>query len=210
MEKKIIANLFVKEEVKRDPKEILKELEQAKADGLSRHNDRVQALESDIRSSLGITSKDFVSNDSSLGDLISKLESQLSISGQVILRDKLNDSLILQKVSGGLAFRGVYLTKQVDVQLKERDMLLKVPNDVLITGESIAKYSIEQFSSSRQEDKYTKTMEILGRSVAVSTSGSFGLFSAHAGVTTSSKTEDEKTTKFNEKESYSSTIKFST
>ncbi len=210
VEKKAIDNLFVKEKDQRDPKELLKELEKAKAEGLSRHNQRVQALESAIRTSLGITSKDFISNDSSLEKLISKLESELKISGQVISRDKLDQSLLLQKVSGGLALRGIYLTKQADDQLKERDQLLRVPNDILITGLSSGKYNIEQFSSSRQEDKFVKTIETLGYSVAVSASGSFLGFSANASAATSSKTEDEKTTKFNEKESYSSTVKFST
>ena len=210
VEKRAIDKLLKKEVEKRDPQKILAELEQASSERKKRNDERVQALDNELRTALNVQPGDWISNDKSLEDLISKAKSEFNISGTVISRDKLEQSLLLQKVSGGQALRGIFLTKQRDDQLEEKDQLLEVPKDVLITGASDAKYIIKQFSSSRQEDKYEKVVKILGHSVAVSASASFGGFSAHAGVTTSDRTENENTNKVNQKESYSSALKYAT
>ena len=132
------------------------------------------------------------------------------ISGRVHTRDKLEEKMPLRKVSGGQALRGIYITGRLQDELEEKDLLLDVPEDVVLTGASSGKYVIKNFSSCTKEDQYSKMVDILGYSVAVSAKASYGGFAANFGVAASKSTENEKTTKVNVQENYLSTIKFAT
>lgn len=199
------------EERRKEVDKLMNELDKARKEGKDRHDARVQKTEADIRDRLQISPKSWISDDNSLEDLISKLNSHLQISGKLQQREKLSESMLLQKASGGRVLQGVYLTKKLEDQLEVRDQLLEVPKVVLITGAAQAKDIIEQFSSTNQEDEYRKTVEVLGHSVAVATKiPVYGSCTVGVGASYSDRKEDEEVHQENRKETYSSTIKFST
>ena len=148
---------------------------------------------------------------SSLEDLIDKLNSHLVISGKLRQREWYSESMLLQNASGGRALQGVYLTKRLEDQLEVRDRLLEVPKDVLITGPALSSPdTVEQFSSTDQENEYTKTVEAFGCSISANTKIGYGGCTVGMGVSHSERKEDEKLHQENRKEMYSSTIKLST
>ena len=164
---------------------LMKELGKAKEDGHDT-GDKVEIF--DIKS---------------LDEVISKLNSHLQISGTLQKREWLSDSMLLQKVSGGRALQGVYLTKNLEDQLEMRDRLLEIPQNVAFTGASQGSDIVKQFSSIHQEKKYKKTIQVLGHSAAVTT--------LYGDVTFLKYDEkDEHLLNFNENEVYTSTLEFST
>ena len=186
---------------------ILKELEKARSEGKSRHDDRIQKLEGQIRAALNITPESWISNDKSLDELVKNLEARQVVSAKVQAREPLDEGMLLQN---GRALNGVLLTKELADQLEDRSRLLEVPEKIVITGAAQAEDKILQFSSSHQEDLYKKTVDVLGHGIAVSSKIPYGGVSASVGVSKSDRNEDEKTHQTNTKEIYSSTAKYST
>ena len=199
-----------KEELRKQEEQaqaILKELEKARSEGKSRHDERIQKLEGEVRKALDITPESWISKDKSLDELIQKLEARHEVSTKLQARQSLDESMLLQN---GRALNGVFLTKELEDQLEDRSRLLEVPEKVVITGAAQAEDKILQFSSSHQEDQYKKAVDVLGHGIAVSAKFSYGAFSATAGVSKSDRSEEEKTHQTSTKEIYSSTVKYST
>ena len=186
---------------------ILKELEKARAEGKSRHDEQIQKLEGEVRKALNITPESWISEDKSLDELIQKLKARHEVSTMLQARQSLDESMLLQN---GRALNGVFLTKKLADQLEDRSRLLEVPEKVVITGASQAEDKIILFSSSHQEDQYKKAVDVLGYGIAASEKFSYGPFSATAGVSASVRSDEEKTHQTSTKEIYSSTVKYST
>lgn len=198
------------EKKNQEAKQLFQELKKARADGKDRHDERVQELEKHVHEKLQIAPESWVSSDKSFEELISKLEAQLERNSAALqTRNKLDDAALLQKASGGRALQGVLLTSNLKDRQKERACLLKVPENVSITGASSLKEEIESFSSKHQEDSYRTTIDILGHSIAVS--GQVPVYGAVdvGGMSESSRSEEERTMKENKREKYSSTVKYS-
>lgn len=191
--------------------EILKALQEASSKGLKRSHERVQKLESDIHAHIDVSPESWISSDKSLDELISKLEQQNSISTLMQQREWLSETELLCKCSGGLALKGILLTKNIRDQLEDKSYrLLQVPQDIVITGASQSEDKTEQFSSDHQENEYKKAVEIFGHSVAVSsTIPVYGSFAVSLGASHGERTEDETTHKIHTKEMYSSAVKYS-
>ena len=190
---------------------ILEKLDKARSEGKERHDKRVQKLEDDMRKALDISPESWITKDQSLDTLIRKMEERHNASGHLQAREPLNERVLLQKVSGGRALQGVLLTKQSEDLLDDRSQLLEAPENVLITGASLSEDKIIQFSSEHEESSYKKTVNVLGHSVAVSASAPvYGSVTVSAGTSVSDRTEDEETHKQHQKETYSSTVKYST
>ena len=190
---------------------ILQELKSAVSEEKGRNDERVQKLENQMRELLQISSETWITKDKTLEELVTKLESRHDmINGQLQTRAFLSDSQLLQKVSGGRALQGILVTKNLLDQLQVRGRLLDVPESVTVGGASRSSDTIVQFSSTHDENNYKKTVDILGHSVAVSAKAGYGGISVGAGVSTSSRTEDENTTEHHFRETYSSTVKYFT
>ena len=169
-------------------------------DGKCSHDSGVQMIdhEADMREKLQISFDD--------KSIASKPHSYLQ------QREMLSDSMLLQKVSGGRALQGVYLTKSLGDQLQVRDQLLEIPQDVIITGAARPTNDIiMHFSSIHQEDEYRKTVDVLGVSAALEPS-----IPIYSGITIGTglaiRLDREGGQDHHEanQEAYSSTIKFST
>ncbi len=115
-----------------------------------------------------------------VGSVLGKFESRQPTIPRVSVKNKPNESLLLQKVSGGLALCGIYLTERLEDQLEKREKLIEEPKITLVTGATDVKYAVKKFSSSRKEDEFLRTTEILGHSAAVSETSSFGVFPCRA------------------------------
>ena len=141
-------------------------------------------------------------NDSS-DDLISKPHFHLPISGKLQQRGCLSDSMLLQKVSGGRALQGIYLTKNLEDQLQVRDQLLEVPQNVVITRVAQTTDITKHFSSTHQEDEYRKTVEVLGHSATAASMPVYDDVTLGMGVSKEEQVHQEE-------EVYASSLKFST
>ena len=113
----------------------------------------------------------------------------------------LDDSLLLQKVSGGQALHGILLTTQKEDRLIMRQRLMEAPKEVVMASESRSDTKIVQFSSEYQKKFF---IDALMRSAAVSTS--ISLYEAAIGEEKSVSCGTEYEATYN----YSSTIKYST
>ena len=190
--------------------QLLRELKTARSDRKEKLDKRVQKLEQLICEKFHITPKPWVSSEKSLETLISLLETQLEKYSLLRTRNKLDDATLLQKVSGGRALQGVFLTKNLQDQQKRRACLLKVPENVSVTGASYLEEDIADFSSKHQEDSYSTrpTGDILCHSVAVSAQAPAYGFLSGAEASESIGNKKETTAKENEQIMYSSTIKY--
>ena len=176
-------------------------------DGKCCHDSGVQKIEADMcdmREKLQISQKLF--DDKSIA---SKPHSHFGILQQ---RERLSDSMLLQKVSGGRALQGVYLTKSLGDQLQVRDQLLEVPQDVIITGPARPTSDIiKHFSSTHQEDEYRKTVDVLGVSAALEPSiPIYSGITIGTGLAICLDREGGQDHQEANQDAYSSTIKFST
>ena len=128
------------------------------------------------------------------------------MSGDIQERKLLDDSTLLQKCSGGRA-----LTKKLSDQLEERFYILDLPQEINITNTSESETTMEDCHSSHEEHDYKKTVDILGRCVAVSASVPiYGSVAINVGGAVSRRTEDENEHAINTRETYSSSVQYST
>ena len=174
--------------------------ESEEKDGKCSHDSGVQMIdhEADMREKLQISFDE--------KSIASKPHSHLGIRQQ---RERLSDSMLLQKVSGGRALQGVYLTKSLGDQLQVRDQLLEVPQDVIITGPARPTSDIiKHFSSTHQEDEYRKTLDVLGVSAALELN--IPIYTIGTGLAIRHGREGGQDHQEDRQEAYSSTIKFST
>ena len=131
---------------------ILKELGKAQKEGKERHDERVQNLESEIRSLIKVSPATWIAKDKKLDELIKDLQLHHDMSGNVKERKLLDNHTLLQKCSGGRALQGVLLTKNLSDQLEERRHLLDLPDEVNIMNAFESETTTEDFHSSHEED----------------------------------------------------------
>lgn len=202
-------SLQLKEELKEHEekaKALLKDLQKSRMEGQERHDKSVQQLESYMRELINISPESWISEDKSLEETIKILESRHEICKQLQSREWLSEKSLLETCSSGRALRGVLLTKNIEDLLEDRCRLLEVPENVLITGASESADKIEHFTSTHQEDKYEKAVNILGHGFLLSANSPiYGV-----ALSASDRTEDQDTQESHSKEVYSSTVKYST
>ncbi len=189
--------------------DILCEFDKSRKEGKERHDERVQKLESEMCSLLNISPETWITKDKKLDELIKDLQSHHDMSGDIRERKLLDDNTLLQKCSGGRALQGVFLTKKLSDQLEERHHLLDLPGEINITNASESETTMVDFHSSHEEDDYKKT--VVGRGVAVSASAPiYGNVAMNLSGAVSRRTEDEEEHAINTRETYSSSIEYST
>ena len=186
-------------------------LDEPGAQGKENHDRKIKMLEDDLCKALGI------SPESCPDILINRMKEYHNISGQLEAREPLSKSMLLQKVSGGRALQGIFLTKRTEDLFDDRSQLLEAPDNVVITEALLSEDKTIQFSSAHEENSYKKTVDVLGISIAVSASALvYGSVTVDVvtpisvGTSVSDRTEDEETHKQHKKETYSSTVKYST
>ena len=170
------------------------------------HDERIRNVESRAYKSLAI-SPDTSTN--TLNELLREHKSDHGTSGVVQLREKLGDSMLLQKCSGGLALQGILWSQQLEDRMGRRSQLLEIPEDVSLSGAAEAEDTIETFTSIHKEHEYQKKVSVLGVGFAVSGSAAYGGVTLSGGVSTSYRKEDERESEEHEKKTYSSTVKHS-
>ncbi len=94
--------------------------------------------------------------------------------------------------------------------MEERCHILKfnLPQEINITNASESETTVEDFHSTHKEHDYKKTVDILGRGVAVS--ASVPIYGSVAGGAVSQRTEDENEHAISTRETYSSSLQYST
>jgi hypothetical protein len=159
--------------------DLLKHLNDAKAEGKHRQDRTVQQIESDILKEFHISSESWISNDKSLEELIAKLEAHHEeTSATLKSRGNLSEHMVLCKASGGRALKGIFCTKNIEDQIEDRDTLLKPLKTVELGGAANSNYVCKQFSAKGEEDTYRKSVVVLGGNFSVS-----GIIPVHKGVT---------------------------
>ncbi len=123
---------------------------------------------------------------------------------------KTTDKLILKSCSKGRALQGLYFTKGLQDVLKDRKILIEVPEEVELTGASLGDHVKETFSSVDEENTFMKKLEVFGhKTVASASFPVYGPISIEASMSDSSKTTEETTSDKKQKTTYSSTVKSS-
>ena len=201
-----------KEEVKQRHEQVLgllKQLNDARSEGKDRHDKRVQEIESAILKEFQISPESWVSKDTSLEELIAKLESHNEkINTALQGREKLSEDMVLRQASGGRALRGIFHNKNIEEQIKDRATLLKPPEKVELGRVSHSQRVVQHFSTRKEEDFYKKSVDVLGGGVSVSGKAPVhGSVAIGAGMAHSNKSERHETFEEHGKYMFSSTVK---
>ncbi|XP_037987996.1 interferon-induced very large GTPase 1-like isoform X2 [Motacilla alba alba] len=124
-------------------------------------------------------------------------------------REKIPDTEVLRRASGGLALQGIYRTSRPEDVLARREQLLRVPEGFQLAGpEQGSLLERKEFSSSAAESTFTKSMEQLGFSMSVSAKSSFWGINLGAGVDHSSSSQSQDTHQSLSEQSYFCTTKY--
>ena len=84
-------------------------------------------------------------------------------------REALNIDKIIEQCSGGLILQGIFLTKNLEDQLKVRGSLIGIPKNMKWTEGLSSGDSFKVCSSKLEENSYKNTMKILGCGIVLST-----------------------------------------
>lgn len=201
----------LKEEKNKDKKEsdeMLKKLEEKRLKEKERRNEELQKQYDAVREEINVTPKS--SDHTDLKELLIKHHENMKLSGQLQSRNSLSDSMLLQSVSGGQALHGVLKTEDTEDLLKDRDCLLKLPEDVSLTMLPHAETKRKEFSSIHQEGTFKKSVNVLGFGAGASCSFPVKAAKVSLGGGFSNRKENETTDQHCERETYSSTVNFST
>uniref|UniRef100_A0A8C3TWP5 MACPF domain-containing protein n=1 Tax=Catharus ustulatus TaxID=91951 RepID=A0A8C3TWP5_CATUS len=124
-------------------------------------------------------------------------------------REKIPDTEVLRRASGGLALQGIYRTSRAGDVLATREQLLRVPEGFQLSGpEQGSVLERREFSSSAAESTFTKSMEQLGYSMSVSAKFAFLGINLGVGVDHSSSSQSQDTHQSHSEQSYFCTTKF--
>ena len=187
---------------------MLQQLRELEKEGKNRHESAVKKLEDGIQEALQIHPDAWISKDKSLDELTRSLQVYIDkLSGNLKERKDVSDVAVLTSASGGRALRGILVSKRSEDQLKIREKLLKAPNDVQFVFPVMSQDDKSDiFTSKHKEDKFCKTVEMLGYSAAVSIKVGYAGFGVESSASYSSNTEDKETTEDHQQEQYSSTV----
>ena len=192
-------------------KQILEKLKDLLKQGKDHHDESTRQLMEGVQEALQIPEDSWIGKDSSPETLFGDLKAFIEqLDGQLKTSRDLSDAEILQHASGGRALQGVLVSKNLEDQLKIRENLLSIPQDVQFHAPSLSHDDkIEEFSSQLQEDQFTRSMDTLGYSATTFAQAGFMGFGFQVSALFSKTTEEERTDKHHQKEMYCSTIKYS-
>ena len=171
----------------------------------------VRGMEQGFRERLKIPESVWLQDDATLSQAIKKKESRhRNISGALKSGDNDSDVVMITTASGGLALHGVLITTDPNDDTELRESLLRAPEDIQLDGPSHSQHDkIEQFSSKKKEDEFSKRVNMLGYSASVSAKAGYSGIGFEASSSYSKKNEKEETKEHHEEKTYSSTVKYS-
>lgn len=186
----------------------LQELDQSTSELSSQQGQRVQKLHDQAANKLQVS---FNPSSEFKDQLTAQHEQILQGGGHVQARNWLDDRSVLMKASEGRALQGVLLTKHLEDQLKRRSRLLKVPDSVTLSNGSAVDDKYVHFTSTHQEEEFTKKLKVLGSGFALSASiPVYGSLAIGGGVSKNTKSETEQTHTKTQTEVYLSTVGYCT
>uniref|UniRef100_A0A8C5TRG9 Uncharacterized protein n=1 Tax=Malurus cyaneus samueli TaxID=2593467 RepID=A0A8C5TRG9_9PASS len=117
--------------------------------------------------------------------------------------EKIPDTEVLRRASGGLALQGIYRTSRTEDVLAMREQLLRVPEGFqLATPQHGSLLERKEFSSSTAESTFSRSMEQLGFSISVSAKAVFWGVPLEAGVDYSKSSQSQDTHQSHSEQSY--------
>ena len=186
---------------------LLQELKRLQMENTGRLDCQVRKVECQIRELLLIPSKYWFSKNTPLKDINEEIETFLTNIRRVLEVSDLDDASVLQNTS---ALKGIFLTKEINDQVRERDILLKAPENIHFTQPSHSLHDmLKVFSSKEEEDDFTSIVDSSGYAIAMlSKVGFWGVASKCAFYYHADK-EDQHSGEFEDAENtYSSTVKY--
>ena len=191
--------------------EFLKVLAKLQKEGKDRHDEEVRRLEEMFRERLQVPEDMWLSKDANLSEVMDRMQAIHSNIGNVSIEKKEeNDYLVITRASGGLALRGVLISKDPSDAITPRQHLLRVPEDIKLDGPfKSQETSIEQFESHSMEEQFSKEVETFGYSVSAAAKGGLWGVSFEVGFNYSKNKEIEETKAYYQEKTYASTIRYS-
>ena len=171
------------------------------------HDDKVaKDIEGKIRERLQIPEEVWL-KDATLSQTIAQMEAMTN--GKLKVRDDVNELSVIEGASSGLALRGVLITTDPNYATELRQTLLKAPKDVHLDGPLHSQHEkIQQFSSKRKEDEFSKRVKGLGYSASASAKAGFWGVTFEASAGYSKYTEEEVIEEHCYEEAYCSIVKY--
>ncbi|XP_071598399.1 interferon-induced very large GTPase 1-like [Heliangelus exortis] len=192
-----------------EAKRVLKELKEMH--GSCSHSKEVLREKAEaLWQAMEIPPKYWAPAEQSLGDVLESIQKQLEQKESSIARaEKISDTEVLSRASGGLALQGIYRTSSLTEVLAKREQLIRVPQGFKLAGpEQGSLLESKEFSSSAAEAAFTKSMEQLGFSISVSANAGFWGFRAEAGTDASTSSWAEETQQSCSEKSYVCSTKY--
>ena len=181
--------------------------------GKQGHDHEVQQVEKDICQQFHIIHSSWKTNisDLNLDQVITKLQVH---QGHMIAilqpKEESNDSKVFKDASNGRALQGIFLSGQLADLLKDRNFLLKPPENIKFQAHSnLTDISVEQFCTKSHEINYKKAIEFLGWGIPETrvAPNYYGGVMIKADIPTRRRKEQAKTHQNLKKQLYSSTVK---
>ena len=191
--------------------EALKILKALEKEGKGRHEKIVQEMEQGFRERLQIPDSLWLQKDATLTEVIRKMEAMHdNISGTLKDREDISEVQLITTASSGLALRGILITRDQNDVLNQRRHLLRASDDLHLDGPSHPQHDkIQQFSSKKKEDEFSKRVEMLGYSSSASIKAGYWGIGLEASTSYTKKNEEDTTNEQHKEETYSSTVKYS-
>ena len=199
------------EERQAESAQLLEALKILEKEGKDRHDNIVKGILGKIRERLQIPEEVWLKEDTTLSQAIAQMEAMLGdTSGALKTRGDLSDLSVIERASGGLALRGVLITTNPNDATELRQPLLKIPKDIHLDSPFDSQHEkIQQFSSKRKEDEFSKRFKGLGYSASASAKAGFWGVTFEASAGYSKNTEKETTEEHHHEETYCSVVKYS-
>ena len=191
--------------------QLLEALKFLEKEGKDRHDKVAKSTEGKIRESLQIPEEVWLKEDTTLSQAITQMEAMIGdTSGTLKSREDVSELSVIEGASGGLALRGVLITTNPNDATELRQSLLRAPNDIRLDGPLHSHHEkIQQFTSKRKEDEFSKQVEGLGYSASASAKAGFWGVTFEASAGYSKNTEKETTGEHHHEETYCSVVKYS-
>ena len=188
--------------------QLLEALKLLEKDGKDRHDKVAKEIEGKIRERLQIPEDVWLKEDATLSQSIAQMEAMLA--DTLKSKEDVSELSVIERASGGLALRGILITTDPNDATELREILLKTPEDIRLDGPFHSQHEkIQQFSSKRKEDEFSKQVKVLGYTKSASARAGFWGVTFEASVGYSENTEKEATEEPHHEKTYCSLVKYS-
>uniref|UniRef100_A0A8C3TA40 VLIG-type G domain-containing protein n=1 Tax=Chelydra serpentina TaxID=8475 RepID=A0A8C3TA40_CHESE len=190
-------------------KSALKELKEMQEKGRSRSEEAVKKKEEELQQAMDVAPEYWAPSEKPLIEVMENVHKQLDLLEKSVSQsENFPDKEVLRWASGGLALQGIYQTNKLAELVEKREQLIDIPEGFKLFGPQQGPlFEKKEFSSSKAESTFTRTMEKLGISIA--SKGGFGGFSAETSTDYGKSEESKKTHRSRSERTYICTTKYS-